>query len=162
MSFNTILVPIEQHDLMSATLETALVLARKFNGYIEGFALRPVVAPVMAMDIGGAFPLAELQENDTKMATEAKALFDAFMHKHSVRARRPQGRRGAAAGSTARRTATSSSAATAGCSTSPCWAGPARARRARGFPPTRPACSRAAARSCWRRRTRRRRWARTC
>jgi nucleotide-binding universal stress UspA family protein len=84
MSFNTILVPIEQHDLMNATLETALVLARKFNGYIEGFALRPVVAPVMAMDIGGAFPLAELQENDTKMATEAKALFDAFMHKNGV------------------------------------------------------------------------------
>ena len=84
MSFNTILVPVEQHDLMNATLETALVLARKFDGYIEGFALRPVVAPVMAMDIGGAFPLAELQENDTKMATEAKALFDAFMHKHHV------------------------------------------------------------------------------
>ena len=84
MSFNTILVPVEQHDLMNATLETALVLARKFDGYIEGFALRPVVAPVMAMDIGGAFPLAELQENDTKMATEAKALFDAFMHKHRV------------------------------------------------------------------------------
>jgi nucleotide-binding universal stress UspA family protein len=84
MSFNTILVPIEQHDLMNATLETALVLARKFNSYIEGFALRPVVAPVMAMDIGGAFPLAELQENDTKMATEAKALFDAFMHKNHV------------------------------------------------------------------------------
>ena len=55
MSFKTILVPVEQHDLMNATLETALVLARKFDAYIEGFALRPVVAPVMAMDIGGAF-----------------------------------------------------------------------------------------------------------
>ena len=84
MSFNTILVPIEQHDLINATLETALVLARKFDSYIEGFALRPVVAPVMAMDIGGAFPLAELQENDTKMATEARALFDGFMQQHKV------------------------------------------------------------------------------
>jgi nucleotide-binding universal stress UspA family protein len=91
MSFNTILVPIEQHDLMNATLETALVLGRKFNSYIEGFALRPVVAPVMAMDIGGAFPLAELQENDTKMATEAKALFDAFMHKNGVTPGDPKG-----------------------------------------------------------------------
>jgi nucleotide-binding universal stress UspA family protein len=91
MSFNTILVPIEQHDLMNATLETALVLGRKFNSYIEGFALRPVVAPVMAMDIGGAFPLAELQENDTKMATEAKALFDAFMHKSGVAPGDPKG-----------------------------------------------------------------------
>lgn len=91
MSFNTILVPIEQHDLMNATLETALVLGRKFNSYIEGFALRPVVAPVMAMDIGGAFPLAELQENDTKMATEAKALYNAFMHKNSVPFGDPKG-----------------------------------------------------------------------
>jgi nucleotide-binding universal stress UspA family protein len=92
MSFKTILVPIEQHDLMNATLETAMVLARKFDSYVEGFALRPVVAPVMAMDIGGAFPLAELQENDTKMATEAKALFDAFMHKHGVpRSEQPKG-----------------------------------------------------------------------
>ena len=91
MSFKTILVPVEQHDLMNATLETALVLARKFDAYIEGFALRPVVAPVMAMDIGGAFPLAELQENDTKMATEAKALYDAFMHKHNVARGDPNG-----------------------------------------------------------------------
>ena len=91
MSFKTILVPVEQHDLMNATLETALVLARKFDAYIEGFALRPVVAPVMAMDIGGAFPLAELQENDTKMATEAKALYDAFMHKHNVARGDPSG-----------------------------------------------------------------------
>ncbi len=91
MSFKTILVPIEQHELMSATLETALVLARKFDAYIESFALRPVVAPVMAMDIGGAFPLAELQENDAKMATEAKALFDAFMHKSGVAYGDPKG-----------------------------------------------------------------------
>ena len=40
MSFRTILVPIEQHDLMSSTLETALCLAQKFDSYIEGFALR--------------------------------------------------------------------------------------------------------------------------
>ena len=31
MSFRTILVPIEQHDLMSSTLETALCLAQKFS-----------------------------------------------------------------------------------------------------------------------------------
>ena len=40
MPFKTILVPTEQHDLMSSTLETAVVLARKFDSYIEGFALR--------------------------------------------------------------------------------------------------------------------------
>jgi hypothetical protein len=40
MGFKTILVPIKQHDPMNSTLETALVLAQKFDSYIEGFALR--------------------------------------------------------------------------------------------------------------------------
>ena len=43
MSFRTILVPIEQHDLLSSTLETALCLAQKFDSYIEGFALRVAI-----------------------------------------------------------------------------------------------------------------------
>jgi len=49
MSFRTILVPIEQHDLMSSTLETALCLAWKFDSYIEGFALRVANPAAYAM-----------------------------------------------------------------------------------------------------------------
>src|SRR5690349_15432885 len=49
MSFGTILVPIEQHDLMSSTLETALCLAWKFDSYIEGFALRVANPAAYAM-----------------------------------------------------------------------------------------------------------------
>ena len=36
MGFKTILVPVEQHDLVNSTLQTALLLARKFDSYIEG------------------------------------------------------------------------------------------------------------------------------
>ena len=36
MGFKTILVPIEQHDLVNSTLQTALLLARKFDSYSEG------------------------------------------------------------------------------------------------------------------------------
>ena len=39
MGFKTILVPVEQHDLMNSTLTTALILARMFDSYIEGFAV---------------------------------------------------------------------------------------------------------------------------
>ena len=49
MSFRTILVPIEQHDLMSSTLETALRLAQKFDSCIEGFALRVANPAAYAM-----------------------------------------------------------------------------------------------------------------
>src|SRR5260221_398986 len=49
MGFKTILVPIEQHDLVSSTLQTALLLARKFDSYIEGFALRVEIPAVIAV-----------------------------------------------------------------------------------------------------------------
>ena len=53
MSFKTILVPTEQHDLMHSTLETALLLARKFDSYIEGFALRVAIPAAYEMvDVG--------------------------------------------------------------------------------------------------------------
>ena len=32
MSMKSILVPTEQHDLMTSTLETALLVARRFDG----------------------------------------------------------------------------------------------------------------------------------
>ena len=49
MSLRTILVPVEQHDLMNSTLETALCLAQKFDGYIEGFALHVADPAAYAM-----------------------------------------------------------------------------------------------------------------
>jgi len=49
MSFRTILVPIEQHDLMNSTLETAFCLAQKFDSYVEGFALRGANPAAYAM-----------------------------------------------------------------------------------------------------------------
>ena len=57
MGFKAILVPIEQHDLMNSTLETALLLARKFDSYIEGFALHATTsAAFVTADAGGVIP----------------------------------------------------------------------------------------------------------
>ena len=39
----TILVPTEPNAQMRSTLETALLVAREFNSYIEGFAVRVAV-----------------------------------------------------------------------------------------------------------------------
>jgi len=52
MDFRTILVPIEEHDSINATLETALLLARKFDSYIEGFALRVAIPAAYAVGCG--------------------------------------------------------------------------------------------------------------
>ena len=39
----SILVPTEQHALLPSTLQCALLLAHKFDSYVEGFALFPAM-----------------------------------------------------------------------------------------------------------------------
>jgi len=83
MGFKTILVPIEQHDLMNSTLETALLLARKFNSYIEGLALRVAVPAVYAM-ADGAVAIPQLEQDIAEHAKQTRTLFETFMQEHGV------------------------------------------------------------------------------
>ena len=84
MGFKTILVPIEQHDLMNSTLETALLLARKFDSYIEGFALRVATPGCLRngrLRRGADTPLEqEIVENEK----QNRSLFENFMQEHGV------------------------------------------------------------------------------
>jgi len=78
----TILIPTEDHDAMPAVLEGARLVAKIFDGYLEGFAVRPAagtyvtVEPVSSLAISGAF------EADT--ANQSRALFESFMQTHAV------------------------------------------------------------------------------
>ena len=77
----TILIPTEDHDAMPAVLEGARLIARTFDGYMEGFAVRPspgtyvTVEPVSSLAISGVF------EADT---AKVKADFEKFMHDFNV------------------------------------------------------------------------------
>jgi nucleotide-binding universal stress UspA family protein len=84
MGFKTILVPIEQHDLMNATLETALVLARKFDSYIEGFSLRVEFPAVFAIGDVGAVPIPALEQDIAENEQRSRSLFESFMQAHGV------------------------------------------------------------------------------
>jgi len=81
-AMKSILIPTEDHDSMPAVLEAARLLARTFDSYMEGFAVRPAIGtyvtvePVSSLAISGAF------EEDT--ARESAELFEAFMRKHNV------------------------------------------------------------------------------
>src|SRR5919112_484288 len=46
----TILVPTAAHDLMESVLETALLAARRFDAYLEGFAIRPLITEYVPVD----------------------------------------------------------------------------------------------------------------
>jgi nucleotide-binding universal stress UspA family protein len=84
MSFKTILVPVEQHDLMTSTLETALVLARKFDSYIEGFALRPAMSAVYAVGDVSAVAIPSLEQDIVENAQRSQSLFQSFMQERGI------------------------------------------------------------------------------
>jgi nucleotide-binding universal stress UspA family protein len=80
----TILVPTESHGAMASALTTALALAKRFDSYIEGFALRFRVNEFVAVDMAGAIPLETLREESVDEARRARALFEAFMKENGV------------------------------------------------------------------------------
>jgi nucleotide-binding universal stress UspA family protein len=80
----TILVPTEQNAGMESALDCALLLANKFDGWIEGFPLRPAVADMVAMDPDAGLTMVAVRENDADMVRQAEELFRSFMQKHGV------------------------------------------------------------------------------
>ena len=84
MGFKTILVPIEQHDLMNSTLQTALLLARKFDSYIEGFALRVAIPAALAMGDVAAVPILALEQDSAENEKRSRSLFENFMQEQGV------------------------------------------------------------------------------
>jgi nucleotide-binding universal stress UspA family protein len=84
MGFKTILVPIEQHYLMNSTLETALLLARRFDSYIEAFALRVAIPAAFAVGDVGAVPIPALEQEIAENEKRSRSLFDNFMQEHGV------------------------------------------------------------------------------
>src|SRR5262245_24477090 len=83
-SMKTILVPTGSHEQMRAALSAALMLARQFDSYIEGFALRFRVNEFIAVDMAGAIPLETLREESVDEGRRARALFEGFMEEHAV------------------------------------------------------------------------------
>jgi nucleotide-binding universal stress UspA family protein len=81
----TILIPTEDHDRMPAVLEAALQVARAFDSYMEGLAVRPAAAAYVTVEpvSGLAIPGADLAE----AAQAARAQFESFMQRQGV----PQG-----------------------------------------------------------------------
>src|ERR1700740_3607338 len=82
----TLLVPTEHGAAMASALDTALLLAQKFASCIEGFALRPAVADLVAMDPDSGLTMVAVKENDAEMVRQAEDMFRAFMAEHHVAA----------------------------------------------------------------------------
>jgi nucleotide-binding universal stress UspA family protein len=80
----TILIPTEDHESMSAVLETARLIASRFDSYMEGFAVRPSAADFVAVEPVSSLAIASVEEADAEIAREARAAFESFMQAHEV------------------------------------------------------------------------------
>ena len=83
MSLKTILIPIEQHEDTNSALQTALLIAQRFDSYIEGFALQSSVNEFATFDMGGV-SLVPYTEENIEEAKKARTTFDFFMQEHGV------------------------------------------------------------------------------
>jgi nucleotide-binding universal stress UspA family protein len=84
MSMKTILVPMEPREGMTAVLDTALLLARKCDSYIEGFPLRFGISEFVAVDPAGSIPLESYRQESIEEAAQARRLFETFMQTSGV------------------------------------------------------------------------------
>lgn len=80
----TILVPTESHDAMKSALETALILARRCDSYIEGFALPWRVSEFIAADVMSGIPLETYRQDLAEETKQARHMFESFMQERNV------------------------------------------------------------------------------
>jgi nucleotide-binding universal stress UspA family protein len=84
MTMKSILVPMEPHDGMTSVLETALLLARKCESYVEGFPLRFGISEFVAVDPAGSIPLESYRQESLEEAAQARKMFEAFMAERGI------------------------------------------------------------------------------
>lgn len=84
-----LLVPTEPHEVMDSVLQTALLTQKRFESYIESFALRPAIPDYVPIDMvsGLAWHVDEKADEDARR--ESHALFTKFAEANGLPAARP-------------------------------------------------------------------------
>jgi nucleotide-binding universal stress UspA family protein len=78
-----ILIPVEDHATMTNVMETALLLARRFNGYIEGVALGPDVSEMVAADFSLSGVIFD-ERTRREFLDHARDAFSNFMQANTI------------------------------------------------------------------------------
>jgi nucleotide-binding universal stress UspA family protein len=83
MTMKTILIPTENDGSMQSALEAALLLARRCDSYMEGFALRWAISELVGVDVVG-ISLKTYKQDIPEEAKQAREMFESFMQTHDV------------------------------------------------------------------------------
>jgi nucleotide-binding universal stress UspA family protein len=78
-----ILVPIETHSSVDSVLQTALLLAQRFDSYVEGMPLGPDLPDLVAFDMPVSWTVTD-QNTWKEMADEAHRRFEASMRAANI------------------------------------------------------------------------------
>ncbi len=78
-----ILAPVELHSSIESAFATALLLARRFDSYVEGMPLGPDMPDLVAFDMPVSWTVAD-QHTWKEMADESRRHFEQFMTAASV------------------------------------------------------------------------------
>src|SRR5690349_2716858 len=81
-AMKSILLPIDQSEQMPSALETARLLANLFEGTVEGVALRPAFAEIVAPDPIVAVTIPPADWNETEFCRGVRQTFDGFATAH--------------------------------------------------------------------------------
>ncbi|MDX2204791.1 MAG: universal stress protein [Hyphomicrobiaceae bacterium] len=79
----SILVPLDQSETIPAVLETSWRFASLFEGTVEGVALRPAFAEIVAPDPIVAVTIPPADWNETEFCRSVRAVFDTFAAAHA-------------------------------------------------------------------------------
>jgi nucleotide-binding universal stress UspA family protein len=78
----SILLPVDQNEQMPAALETARLLADMFGATVEGVALRPAFADIVAPDPIVAVTIPPADWNEVDFTRSVRQVFDTFAARH--------------------------------------------------------------------------------
>ena len=78
----SILLPVDQSEQMPSALESAWLLASLFDATVEGVALRPAFAEIVAPDPIVAVTIPPADWNETEFCRSVRQTFDAFAAAH--------------------------------------------------------------------------------
>lgn len=89
MAYKSILVPLEESEVLTSVLATTLLVARQFDSYIEGLCIRPSLAGAIAVGFeGGVAALAGTEEQfEREQETRTRRLqeqFDGFVRDNGL------------------------------------------------------------------------------
>lgn len=85
----TLLLPVEQHDLMASAMETAWLLADRLGASVDGVLLRPSLVDFVVPDPMGALVVQPAPEDESEAAARSREQFETFSAAHVAAGRRP-------------------------------------------------------------------------